>query len=156
VKAQFFVNVCCGLSGEFPDPEILLFVFYRMPSTELVFVYGTLRKGGKYNAALRDAIFLGSAQTQEQYALYRAEYARLVKQESVSPITGEVYQVNPSTLSYLDEIEEHPDVYCREQVQVILENGQQVWAWVYFYPQPIGILEPSGDYAQHLQTTATE
>lgn len=127
-----------------------------MHDTALVFVYGTLRKGGKYHAALQDAIFLGMAQTQEYYALYRAEYARLVKHASVSPITGEVYGVNPSTLARLDEIEDHPAIYRREQVPVILADGQQLLAWVYFYPQPVGILEPCGDYAQHLGQPAAD
>ncbi|MCP4372294.1 MAG: gamma-glutamylcyclotransferase, partial [Deltaproteobacteria bacterium] len=60
----------------------------------------------------------------------------------------EVYEVDLPTLALLDELEDHPHRYIREQVSVILKNGQEMSAWVYFYPRKIGVLEPCGDYAE--------
>jgi gamma-glutamylcyclotransferase (GGCT)/AIG2-like uncharacterized protein YtfP len=114
-----------------------------------VFVYGTLRKGFKYHSLLQGAHFVGSATTCECYALYLAAYPCLFKGKAVSRIRGEIYEIDQSTLEQLDELENHPYEYRREQVQVILDNGRKLPAWVYFYPEPIGILEPSGDYAEH-------
>ncbi len=90
------------------------------------------------------------AETQQKYALYLAEFPYLSKGEQVSRITGEVYEVDMPTLAVLDELEDHPVWYIREQVPVILEDGQQISTWVYFYPEPNGALEPCGDYAKSL------
>lgn len=113
-----------------------------------VFVYGTLRKGFKYHSLLQGAHFMGSATTCQRYALYLAAYPCLIKGEAVSRIRGEVYTIDRTMLERLDELENHPCEYRREQVQVILDDGRKLPAWVYFYPEPIGTLESCGDYAR--------
>jgi gamma-glutamylaminecyclotransferase len=121
-----------------------------MESTSTVFVYGTLRRGGKYHAALHTSRFLGPAWTQARYALYLATYPCVIRQESVARIRGEVYIVDVATLRHLDELEEHPQVYCRAEVPVELDHGPILTAWIYFYPHPTGRLELSGDFAPYL------
>lgn len=115
-------------------------------ASTLVFVYGTLRKGFKYHNVLRNACFVGNAKTRDPYALYIAKYPCLFKGEAVSRITGEAYEIDLLTLNTLDELEGHPHEYQREQVPVVLDDGGKLLAWVYFYPYPIGTLEPCGDY----------
>jgi gamma-glutamylcyclotransferase (GGCT)/AIG2-like uncharacterized protein YtfP len=119
-----------------------------MNKTAVVFVYGTLRKGLRFHHLLRNAAFLGMAKTRDEYALYLAEYPCLFKEEPVSRITGEVYEVDLPTLAVLDELEEHPHLYRREQVPVILADEQNIPAWVYFFPCQTGTLEPCGDYTK--------
>ncbi len=119
-------------------------------TTSLVFVYGTLRKGFKYHRLLHRAHFVGYAVTRKRYALYLAKYPCVIQGEHVSGITGEVYEVDQPTLESLDELEGHPHEYYREQVPVILEDEREVSAWLYFYPNPVGILESCGDYAKTL------
>ena len=106
-----------------------------------VFVYGTLRRGGKNHALLQNARFLGMAKTKEQYALYRHDFLYLYKHERISQIIGELYEVNAATLAALDELEGHPDEYKREVIQVITEDGTERDAWIYFYPHKIGKLK---------------
>jgi gamma-glutamylcyclotransferase (GGCT)/AIG2-like uncharacterized protein YtfP len=67
---------------------------------------------------------------------------------SVSQVTGEVYTVNDATLSRLDRLEGHPDAYKREQDEVVLEDGTELIAWLYFCDTPRGDLIESGDFLQ--------
>ncbi len=114
----------------------------------LVFVYGTLRRGyGNHYLLAEGARLLGPARTLEAYALYALEIPFVLRQPALTPIRGEVYAVDQECLARLDELEEHPDWYRRELVGVRTEQGQELRAWLYFYPSPQGRLVPSGDYA---------
>ncbi len=113
--------------------------------THLVFVYGTLRRGFPNHQLLAAARYLGSAQTLNRYALYVDSYPKVVPQEAVAPIRGEVYLVDSYTLALLDDLEDHPYVYRREQVPVLLDDGDEILAWLYFHPEPGGLLVPDGD-----------
>ncbi len=111
-----------------------------------VFVYGTLRKGSSNHGLLRSARFMGQGKTVRPYALYLGEYPFVYKDESRCRITGEVYAVDSATLLLLDELEEHPEVYRREPAEVILDSGERLTCWLYFYPRQEGELHPSGDF----------
>jgi len=45
------------------------------------------------------------------------------------------------------KLEGHPTCYKREKIEVCLEDGQEVMAWIYFYPRPQGKLIKEGDFA---------
>lgn len=70
----------------------------------------------------------------------------VIKNESISYIYGELYQVDAMTLMRLDRLEGHPGWYCREEVEIVSESEQIVLAWLYFYPEKIGKLIKSGVY----------
>jgi gamma-glutamylcyclotransferase (GGCT)/AIG2-like uncharacterized protein YtfP len=69
--------------------------------------------------------------------------------EPVSRIRGEVYEVDDAILSDLDELEDHPHEYRREQAEIELDSGETVTAWLYFHPAPEGALAKSGDFFDH-------
>ena len=95
----------------------------------LVFVYGTLKKGFSNHRLLASSELLGAAQTVKMYAMYSTGVPIVVKDESISPIFGELYRVDEVTLVYLDSLEGHPDWYRREEVEVLLEaegEGQHI------------------------------
>lgn len=116
-----------------------------------VFVYGTLKQGLSNHFFLRDARFLGRAQTVERYALYEDEIPIVTRSQAVSPIQGEVYEVTEKMLHHLDVLEQHPEFYRREQVAVLLEDGSQLQAWLYFSPDPKGSLLPEGVWPRPAQ-----
>lgn len=130
---------------------------FKMPnaeSTTLVAVYGTLRQGRRWNYLLAESVYLGLGWTEERFALYLAEYPCVDPHQEVSQIRVDVYQVSPETLACLDELEEHPLVYVREEISVLLDQSDQsdlgnepVKAWLYFYPHATGRLIAHGDYA---------
>lgn len=117
----------------------------------LVFVYGTLRQGLSNHRVLAGARFLGQARTKAAYALYLEYYPKVVKEEAVCPITGELYLVDGPTLALLDDLEDHPFLYRREQAAVLTADGDETLAWVYFHPQAGGLLVPGGDLREWLR-----
>jgi gamma-glutamylaminecyclotransferase len=122
-----------------------------MEEKQLVFVYGTLLRGLSNHTLLAQARFLGAARTKEAYALYVAAYPKVIRDEPVSPIVGELYLVNGPTLALLDDLEDHPFMYRREQISVIMDDGEETLAWIYFHPQPGGYLVAGGDLLNWLQ-----
>ncbi len=67
------------------------------------------------------------------------------KSEAISRIHGEVYSVDDDTLAILDQLERHPDWYCRGEVEIILNDGvDKILAWLYFNPYPDGEIVESG------------
>ncbi len=118
---------------------------YSEQSATLLFVYGTLRKGGANHHLLQHAPFLGQARTTNAYALFLGDYPYAAKSPAVSPIVGEIYAVDAPTLKHVDDLEEHPRWYRREPVQVRLDCGEELTAWLYFHPRPWGRCLESGD-----------
>jgi len=119
-----------------------------------LFVYGTLRKGYGNHRFLNDerVRFLGRGETAEKYAMYCVGIPFVTKEKQVSKIKGEVYEVPEDVLSRIDSLEGHPYAYRRELTEVVLEDGQKLTAWIYFYPyerlegRGLTLIE-SGDYA---------
>jgi gamma-glutamylaminecyclotransferase len=116
-----------------------------MPAQHLVFVYGTLLRGLSNHALLAEARFLGPARTKAAYALYVDYFPKVIREEPVSPIAGELYLVDGLTLARLDDLEDHPFEYRREQVLVIMDDGAEARAWLYFHLRPGGDLVAGGD-----------
>lgn len=114
--------------------------------SEIIFVYGTLKRGKQFNYLLKKAKFLGKAETVEKYALYFDEIPYMIKDEKISTIKGEVYEVTPEILKNLDIFEEHPTYYQREKIAVRLEKGKILEAWAYFFPTKKGFLLEKGEY----------
>ncbi|MDR3557263.1 MAG: gamma-glutamylcyclotransferase [Syntrophobacteraceae bacterium] len=111
-----------------------------------MFVYGTLRRGFENHFLLDGAIFLGPARTRGKYALFSENIPYVSKTKEISTVAGEVYRVDSPTLERIDLLEGHPNWYVREMIEVVLQDGSIVSAWIYFCPAPEGILVESGDY----------
>lgn len=116
--------------------------------TTTLFVYGTLRKEQGNHRLLKSSKFIGNAKTKFRYALYGSGVPFLSRTGAVSQVTGEVYSIDTATLERLDELEGHPDAYKREQAEVVLEDGTELTAWIYFHKKPEGCLIESGDFLQ--------
>ncbi len=75
--------------------------------THLVFVYGTLKRGGSNHAFLVGQTYLGAAALRPGYSLYSlGDYPGLVVEaENTENVTGELWAVNAATLANLDALE---------------------------------------------------
>jgi gamma-glutamylcyclotransferase (GGCT)/AIG2-like uncharacterized protein YtfP len=128
---------------------------------ELVFFYGTLMTPFHRTARLRI----------EQHLAYRgwgaieAALFDLGIYPAAVPVSGarvygELYEMKHPTivLRALDELEgyrpgeQDKSLYTRTRADVILDDGTEARAWVYFYNAPLGRAEriESGDYLEHL------
>lgn len=113
-----------------------------------VFVYGTLRRGFCNHGYLDTATFLGPATTRDGHAMYLYEgIPYLVRHEPGPRVAGELYRVGAAILADLDRLEEHPHVYRRERALIVLTDGREVTAWIYFALAAHGFASDSGDFA---------
>ena len=125
---------------------------------ELLFVYGTLRRGvcaNRFRHLMRGCVYQTKGSLQGR--LYEvAGYPGAVATEGTrGRIHGELYRVMDNrALSRLDAYEEcsggspEPHEFVRRRLHVTLESGRKVLAWVYLFNQETAGLRRirSGDY----------
>jgi len=113
-----------------------------------VFVYGTLKKGYQNHHHIKDSEFIGSGRTTDKYAMYQKDYPFVVSDEAVSFIYGEIYSVDDTLLALLDHLEHHPEWYCRELVDIVLDGDARIiQVWLYFNDTQQGYLIKSGEFS---------
>ena len=108
-------------------------------SPQLVFVYGTLRRGGSNHFRMAGAEFIAAGTITGR--MYRIDwYPGLVLDDAGDEIHGEIFSVTPELLSALDifeglsagEIE--GSEYRRVQTTVVQQDSQtcsaSVWEWL--------------------------
>lgn len=123
-------------------------------SKHLVFVYGTLRRGGAGAMSIRfpDSEFIADAKVSG--SLYDlGAYPGLLLNESDSPVVGEVYEVDDELLNGLDDFEASSH-YRRKRVEISLGDHRKA-CWTYepdpeFYSPRT--LITSGDWVEYAKT----
>lgn len=121
-------------------------------SDELVFVYGTLRRGGSHHWRMDGAVFIRPGTIRGR--MYRfGWYPGLVADESAGEIHGEVYAVGPAQLAALDLFEglSAGEIEGSEyrRVRVTVEGGgEPVSAWIWEWLGPVDESQriPDGDW----------
>ena len=95
---------------------------------ELLFVYGTLRRGGSANHKMRGAKFIVTTHTNGGYALakYHGLPGIMESGKSNEVVKGDLYEVTEDHLYELDRYEDRR--YQRKLVD--LNDGNQAWAYV--------------------------
>ncbi|GAB5442889.1 MAG: gamma-glutamylcyclotransferase [Fuerstiella sp.] len=114
--------------------------------TQLIFVYGSLKRGYELHRYLQWEQFQGEAHTEPAYRLVDCgSYPGLLSAKDGHAIHGEVYLVSDETLQVLDEVEGvEEDLYRRAAVRLQPPFDQQdVQAW--FYNQPTDHLPDCGN-----------
>jgi len=94
----------------------------------LVFVYGRMKQGGADHSILAGARFLGQTLTAPKYELVDMGGLPGLTMEGSMAVQGELYAVNQRTLTSLDEFEDHPDTFHRDNL--LLEDGREVLGYV--------------------------
>ncbi|MEN9223906.1 MAG: gamma-glutamylcyclotransferase family protein [Thermostichus sp. HHBFW_bins_43] len=94
-------------------------------STTVVFVYGSLLRGGQYHSLMQGAEFLGTDSLNHIDLYDLGPYPMAIRGQN--RLYGECYRIPLTLLSRLDELEEHPRVYERQWL--CLDSG--TFAWVY-------------------------
>ena len=112
-----------------------------MSSSGLVFVYGTLKRGGELHAELKSqkARFVAAGKIKGRLFRIRGEsYPGALPSASREYIQGEVYELEDPgpALRRLDDVEGCDEgLFMRKLVDVWL-GSRKVKAWTYFYAQP--------------------
>lgn len=109
-----------------------------MHDPQLVFVYGTLKRGQDNHHLLEKANYIGKAHTlQPKWQMFSlGAFPGVV--EGDKEIYGEVYQVGFNGMNSLDHLEGHPSFYERKLVDVGIYGGKKgdecvSKAWMYIF-----------------------
>lgn len=110
----------------------------------LLFVYGTLKRGGKNASLIRDQRFLREAATRPNYRLYDlGPYPGLVRDGANGlSVVGELWEVSDCCLGELDDFETAGGEYARGPVEIVGDDG---WVDAYFYVHAVPPGARSGD-----------
>lgn len=104
---------------------------------DCVFVYGTLRQGSGNHRHIRThkGRFVGKAVLKGYKMLNLGGIPGIVPGSQKLQVVGEVYRFGEidSALASLDRLEAHPRVYQRQAINVTLDSGQNLIAWVYVW-----------------------
>jgi gamma-glutamylcyclotransferase (GGCT)/AIG2-like uncharacterized protein YtfP len=108
-----------------------------------VFVYGTLKRGGRLNDHLdpTQSEFIGEGTLSDEYSMYvpdvKGWFPMLAKENTSLKCKGEVFLVSVAILRQLDRVEGVPTLYKREEVGVTMSNGDVLEAYTYIYSNDI-------------------
>jgi gamma-glutamylcyclotransferase (GGCT)/AIG2-like uncharacterized protein YtfP len=113
--------------------------------SQIVFVYGSLKRGWALHHLLQSSQFLGTAMTQPLYRLFDlGHYPGLVDWPSGLSINGELYQVDADCLASLDDAEGVSEgYYARRDIQ-LLHPAPAAHAW--FWLGPVAGCPDCGDH----------
>ncbi|HVY32716.1 MAG TPA: gamma-glutamylcyclotransferase family protein [Polyangiaceae bacterium] len=97
-----------------------------------LFVYGSLKRGGRHHAELQNSRFLGEATTAPGHAVIQlGDYPALIQADD-GVVTGELFEVPESLLPALDELE--GDAYVRQNLAVRVAGATDLaLALAYFH-----------------------
>lgn len=98
----------------------------------LLFVYGSLKRGGLHHAELRGAPFLGEARSAPGFRLEKlGEYLALVPAPGTNEgVAGELFDIPSELLRELDEFE--GEAYERRELEIYRGSGSVGVALAYF------------------------
>jgi gamma-glutamylcyclotransferase (GGCT)/AIG2-like uncharacterized protein YtfP len=130
----------------------------RVPAPQYLFVYGTLKRGGKSHKQLRKengVRFKSSARIRaDLYRLDGEDYPGAVRTATRNRfVKGDLFvlQDPQKTLRNLDEFEGVDEGLFRRDLVHVWARGRQVKAWTYLYARPLtdANLIPTGIYSSH-------
>lgn len=115
----------------------------------LLFVYGTLREGMPNHPLMGGCNKVADATISAKLYLH-GWLPTVFKGDGT--VVGEIYEI-PDTDKWrrLDQLEGHPNWYCREEVEALTEKGETVRVWIYFMqgePHPGSDYVVDGDYSK--------
>lgn len=107
------------------------------PPEQLLFVYGTLQRGGRFHSGMTQAkaeFLTEASQTSKEFVMLNLSAYPALKETPIGEgtyITGELYSVPTEGLKIIDRIEGYPDYYSRKETTV-WANGHSFKALVYY------------------------
>lgn len=103
---------------------------------EIVFVYGSLKKGFGNHGFVEDQDYLGYAKSASRdYAMISlGAFPAVCRYPNGTKVAGELYSVDAPTMVALDRLEGNGNLYRRYQEDFINDKGETVKAWIYIMP----------------------
>jgi len=120
-----------------------------------VAVYGTLRQGYDNNGVLGDSVKIGLGWTKDKYQLSASGIPFVHPDIADTPVRVEVYEVTDAQMPRVDGLEGYNpnnhegSWYKRVPVEIVLDNGVEIEASVYFNEEEGAEIIKTGDYADY-------
>ncbi|ERJ17772.1 Putative gamma-glutamylcyclotransferase protein [Salinisphaera shabanensis E1L3A] len=114
-----------------------------------VFVYGTLRPGGRNHHFMATATHLGAYTTPAAFTLLDTGPYPAALDEGKTALVGDVFTVDDDTFAALDRLEDYPVHYTRRKLAT--DYGD---AWVYLWiaaQDPTWPVIDHGDWCRHMR-----
>jgi gamma-glutamylcyclotransferase (GGCT)/AIG2-like uncharacterized protein YtfP len=100
-----------------------------------LFVYGSLKRGGRHHEELQGARFLAEAETAPGHAVIQlGDYPALIEAPGPGVVTGELFEVPESLLPALDEFE--GDAYVRQKLAVKVAGATDLALALAYFHKP--------------------
>lgn len=104
-------------------------------SKNIIFVYGTLKRGFPLHLVLEESKFLGMATSVYKYPMIANKFGTYpflidLKGEG-NYIKGEIFEITNEVFSELDKIEGVPNLFVRAFIDVHTNDGEQYHAIAY-------------------------
>lgn len=99
-----------------------------MSGLHRIFVYGTLKRGGRNHRLLSRARFMVTTHTLLRFTMVSCGPYPAIVADGRREIHGEVYEVSEETLEALDRLEDYPSLYDR--IEVPLADGGTALTYV--------------------------
>lgn len=116
-----------------------------------VAVYGSLRKGLGNHRLLEHVQDHEKGVTCTPYDMYSLGGFPAIVHGGIKGVVVEVYRVDQHTMDRLDGLEGYPSFYDREEVEVVLESGEEVTAWIYYmHTAPNDHIVTGNDWKVHV------
>lgn len=96
-----------------------------------LFIYGSLKRGFSNHAVLEGAKFIKDYTTSYKYTLLNLGAFPGLYQSGVTPISGEIWEVNERKLAQLDWFEGHPNLFERRLMKGELEGEEDLWCYFF-------------------------
>lgn len=109
----------------------------ELPKKHRIFIYNSLKKGFFWHndyLGNGNSRFLGNFVSEPIYTLYIDALPFLVREDSEAGAKGEVYEIDDEVLRKIDDLEKCPVFVKREMIAVKGEDGKEIRAWTYVYP----------------------
>ena len=100
----------------------------------IVFVYGTLKKGFPNSHIMKNSKFLGTGETVDKMQMHSCvnkQFPFVIDSDKKSNIRGEAYLIDDDTEKDLDYLEGVPNLYIRKIKDIKLDTGNTVQALMY-------------------------
>lgn len=110
-----------------------------MTAEKLIFVYGTLKRGGSNHLYLKGQAFVGEARTEPGFRLYALDgYPGMIPLPSDRDgVTGEVWSVAPEALTQIDSLEGIDVGMYRRETIPLLAPFARLSVEGYLYARPV-------------------
>jgi len=93
-----------------------------------VFVYGTLKQGGRNHHCLNGALYRGPVTLTFKARMFDVGFPVLMKSRNKINVEGELYDVDAETFAALDRLEGQGRMYMRRRKR--LADGRTAWVYL--------------------------